>query len=89
MDQRQAVSGVAACTAQAAHRRDHAHRDRAQCCHPHQVEVVHLGRDAMAVCHDCGTDTGFLPERDAERVAGDHRRETLAVSVPLPRAKAS
>ncbi len=66
---------VAACTAAAAHRRDH-HHAAAVTCHPHAVDVVHLGRRAVMVCHDCGSDSGFLPEREAEAVAYAHRLHT-------------
>jgi hypothetical protein len=66
---------VAACTVDAVHRRDHDH-DREEACHPHRVEVVHLGRRAVAVCHDCRRDSGFLPEREADRLAAAHRHET-------------
>ena len=66
---------VAACTLDAVHRRDHQHDGEA--CHPHLVEVVHLGRRAVVVCHDCRGDTGFLPERDADRLASEHRQETV------------
>ena len=68
---------VAACTADAVHRRDH-HHDGGETCHPHRVEVVHLGHRAIAVCHDCGRDSGFLPERDADQLASAHRDETVA-----------
>ncbi len=67
---------VAACTAAAVHRRDH-HHAGATPCHPHVVEVVHLGHRAVAVCHDCESDSGFLPEREAEAVGETHRAETL------------
>jgi hypothetical protein len=66
---------VAASTAAAAHRRDH-HHGQAVACHPHVVEVVHLGHRAVTVCHDCESDSGFLPERDAEAVAHAHRDQT-------------
>jgi hypothetical protein len=66
---------VAVCTAAAAHRRDHHHADLVTC-HPHAVEVVHLGHRAVTVCHDCESDTGFLPEREAEAVAHAHRTQT-------------
>jgi hypothetical protein len=66
---------VAACTVDAVHRRDH-HHEGEEACHPHLIEVVHLGRRAVVVCHDCGRDSGFLPERDADRLASDHRQET-------------
>ncbi len=72
----QSVAKVAACTAAAAHRRDH-HHAPATGCHPHAIEVVHLGHRAVAVCHDCEADSGFLPERQAEAVAGAHRAETV------------
>jgi hypothetical protein len=66
---------VAACTVDAVHRRDHDHAPDGAC-HPHLIEVVHLGRRAVAVCHDCRRDSGFLPERDADRLAAAHRDET-------------
>ncbi len=66
---------VATCTVDAVHRRDH-HHEGEESCHPHLIEVVHLGRRAVVVCHDCGRDSGFLPERDADRLASDHRQET-------------
>jgi hypothetical protein len=28
------------------------------------------------VCHDCRQDSGFLPERDADRIASGHRKDT-------------
>jgi hypothetical protein len=55
----------------AVHRRDHAHAT--SCCHPHSVEVVHLGSASIAVCHDCGFESGFHTIRDCERAAADHR----------------
>jgi hypothetical protein len=67
---------VAASTAAAAHRRDH-HHAPTETCHPHVVEVVHLGHRAVTVCHDCESDSGFLPEREAEAVAQAHRIHTL------------
>ena len=69
------TDAVAACTVDAVHRRDH-HHEGDETCHPHLIEVVHLGRRAVVVCHDCGRDSGFLPERDADRLASDHRQET-------------
>ena len=66
---------VAACTVDAVHRRDH-HHGVEEVCQPHRIEVVHLGRRAVAVCHDCRRDSGFLPERDADRLASAHRQET-------------
>ena len=68
-------AAVAACTVVAAHRRDHHHGDN-EACRPHLIEVVHLGRRAVAVCHDCRRDSGFLPEREADRLADAHRQET-------------
>jgi hypothetical protein len=68
-------AAVAACTVDAAHRRDHHHEDSVAC-RPHLVEVVHLGRRAFAVCHDCRRDSGFLPEREADLLAYAHRQET-------------
>jgi hypothetical protein len=58
----------------AVHRRDHAHPG--ECCHPHQVEVVHFGPTSIAVCHDCGFESEFAPMRDCEQVAGAHRSLT-------------
>jgi len=55
----------------AVHRRDHAHAT--SCCHPHSVEVVHLGSASIVVCHDCGFESGFHTIRDCERAAADHR----------------
>ena len=55
----------------AVHRRDHLHA--AGCCHPHSVEVVHLGSASIAVCHDCGFESGFQTVRDCERAAAEHR----------------
>jgi hypothetical protein len=77
------AAGVEACTAEAAHRRDHSGPDHDEC-HPHAVEVVHLGNRALAVCHDCHTDSGFMPGREAEHLALRHRRETLTESAALP-----
>lgn len=75
-----AVADVAACTAAAAHRRDHHHVSDADCCHPHAVEVIGLGDRGVAICHDCGVDSGFLPRREAERLAATHQHDTVAVS---------
>ena len=58
----------------AVHRRDHAHS--LSCCSPHSVEVVHLGSASIAVCHDCGFESGFHTVRDCERAAADHRLVT-------------
>jgi hypothetical protein len=69
------VARVAVCTAAAAHRRDH-HHAAAPKCHPHAVDVVHLGSRALAVCHDCEADSGFLPHRQAEDLARLHRDRT-------------
>ncbi len=77
------VTEVAACTMAAAHRRDHQHSLAADDCHPHVVEVVHLGRRAVTVCHDCRLDSGFLPRREAEALAADHRDLTRDVSVKM------
>jgi hypothetical protein len=59
----------------AVHRRDHAHVEA--CCHPHSVEVVHLGSASIAVCHDCGYESGFHTVRECERAAADHRVSTV------------
>ena len=77
------VTEVAACTMAAVHRRDHEHRLGADDCHPHVVEVVHLGRRPVTVCHDCRLDSGFLPRREAEALAAGHRELTRDVSVKL------
>jgi len=74
---------VAAATMAAAHRRDHEHSLDSDDCHPHVVEVVHLGRRAVTVCHDCRLDSGFLPDREAESLAAGHREQTRDVSVEL------
>ncbi len=83
------VDRVAACTMAAVHTRDHTHAFNVEACHPHEVEVVFLGCRALTVCHDCRTDTGFLPHRDAERLAEGHREQTLVSSVPVALALAS
>jgi hypothetical protein len=83
------VAEVAACTVTAAHRRDHDHALSVQCCHPHAVEVVYLGHRALTVCHDCRADSGFLPRREAERLAEGHRDMTRETSVSLAHAAAS
>jgi hypothetical protein len=77
------VSAVAACTVTAVHRRDHRHAAPGTGCHPHQVEVVHLGRRALVVCHDCGQDTGFVPGEQALRVAEGHQDATAVADVRL------
>ena len=80
-----AVADVAACTAAAAHRRDHHHEPGSDGCHPHAVEVIGLGERGVAVCHDCGSDSGFVPRREAERLAAEHQHVTLVDSVqPQP-----
>lgn len=83
------VAEVAACTATAAHGRDHDHGFGEQCCHPHAVQVVYLGQQALTVCHDCRSDSGFLPCREAEHVAQGHRDQTRAANVLLVWAVAS
>ncbi|MEZ0577207.1 hypothetical protein [Nocardioides sp. MH1] len=82
-DPHRTATGVAACTVEAAHRRDHEHGLDSDSCHPHVVEVIHLGTQAICVCHDCRADSGFLPRREAEALAADHRVVTLDVSVEL------
>ena len=77
------VTEVAACTKAAAHRRDHDHGLGADECHPHVVEVVHLGGSALCVCHDCRLDSGFLPGREAEALATGHRELTRDLNVRL------
>ncbi len=74
---------VAACTMAAAHRRDHHHSHTGDECHPHLVEVVHLGGRAVTVCHDCQLDSGFLPPREATSLAADHREKTGNATVRL------
>jgi hypothetical protein len=83
------MAEVAACTATAAHGRDHDHPSDVQCCHPHVVQVVYLGTRALTVCHDCRTDPGFLPHREAERLATEHRDQTRGGSASLALAVAS
>jgi hypothetical protein len=83
------VDQVAACTITAVHGRDHTHAFTVECCHPHAVELVFLGRrHAMTVCHDCRLDSGFLPRWEAEHLAERHRDRTREVSVSLPLAQA-
>jgi hypothetical protein len=77
------IAEVAARTMAAAHRRDHDHSPGAGACHPHVVEIVHLGRRAVCVCHDCRLDSGFLPARAAQALAVGHRDLTRDVSVEL------
>ena len=77
------VDTVAACTVDAVHRRDHDHDAVDGSCHPHLVEVVHLGRRAVVVCHDCRRDSGFIPERDADRLAEAHRLDTAGTGEVL------
>lgn len=77
------VTEVAACTMAAAHRRDHHHGPGTDACRPHAVEVVHLGRRAATVCHDCRLDSGFLPHREAESLAACHREQTRESSIAL------
>jgi hypothetical protein len=86
---RTGMAEVAACTATAAHGRDHDHPSGTQCCHPHTVQVVYLGPRALTVCHDCRTDSGFLPYREAERLATGHRDQTRGASVSLALAVAN
>jgi hypothetical protein len=80
------VADLAACTTMAAHTRDHRHTFRLECCHPHAVEVIFLGRRALTVCHDCRADSGFLPYRQAEHLAEGHRDQTRCR--PHPAAEA-
>jgi hypothetical protein len=77
------VAEVAARTMAAVHRRDHDHRPAADACRPHVVEVVHLGRRAVCVCHDCRLDSGFLPAREAGAWAVGHRDATRQDGVEL------
>jgi hypothetical protein len=81
------VAEVVACTTTAAHGRDHHHVFSVECCHPHAVELIFLGRRALTVCHDCRVDSGFPPHWEAERLAKGHREKTrMADSAPLPLA---
>ena len=59
---------VAACTVAAAHRRDHQHD--------------HFAHRAVAVCHDCHADSGFLDDRDAEALAERHIEQTRGHASP-------
>jgi hypothetical protein len=83
LSDRSHVAEVAASTASAAHGRDHDHRLGAPSCYPHVVEVVYLGQRALTVCHDCRADLGFLPSRQAERLADGHRDQTRETDVFL------
>jgi hypothetical protein len=83
------LGDVASCTAAAAHRRDHHHAIGSDCCHPHAVEVIQLGDRGVAVCHDCETDSGFVPRREAERLAEAHQHDTVTVSVRLEAVSAA
>jgi hypothetical protein len=78
------VANVASCTTMAAHGRDHDHVAPSQRCHPHTVEVVFLGPRAMAVCHDCRQDSGFLSIGQAESVAKGHRAHTRSLRAWIP-----
>jgi hypothetical protein len=53
------------------------------------VQVVYLGHRALTVCHDCRADSGFLPNREAERLAEGHRDQTRGANVSLTFALAS
>jgi hypothetical protein len=55
----------------AVHRRDHEHAS--VLCSPHSVEVIQLGSASIAVCHDCGFESGFQSMRDCELAAAEHR----------------
>jgi hypothetical protein len=55
----------------AARRRDHAHADGCVCV-PHCAELIHLGPEAAAVCHDCGFQSPFCDRRAAEQLLNDH-----------------
>jgi hypothetical protein len=65
---------IVTATLAAVHRRDHQHDG--DCCHPHEVEIVRLGRSAMAVCHDCGYSFGFESEHECRGAAEAHRCAT-------------
>jgi hypothetical protein len=73
-DLRSTAGYVAASTTAAVHRRDHVHEG--ETCHPHVIEVVGLGPCAVAVCHDCDVDTGFIDAEQAADVAAKHRLQT-------------
>jgi len=68
-------AAVAAVTLAAVHGRDHRHAGGADCM-PHCTQVVHLGQRAAMVCHDCGTDSGFVDPRAAEELARRHTEAT-------------
>jgi hypothetical protein len=67
----------------AAHRRDHAHVGTHNPCRPHAVEVVHLGTQAVMVCHDCLEDSGFVAHRQAEHLAVEHQQLTTVANVTV------
>jgi hypothetical protein len=77
------MSKVAASTVAAAHRRDHLHERDDTYCHPHRVEVIRLGKQAVTVCHDCCADSGYLDARAAESLALAHREQTSVSDVRL------
>jgi len=83
VQERVEVAEVAACTTTAVHGRDHDHMASVQLCHPHVVEVIFLGRRALTVCHDCRVDSGFIPFREAERLAEGHRDQTREANLSL------
>jgi hypothetical protein len=89
VQERVEVAEVAACTTMAVHGRDHDHMVSVQLCHPHVVEVIFLGRRALTVCHDCRVDSGFIPFREAERLAEGHRDQTRESNLSLALAIAS
>ena len=84
LDRVEVMAKVAECITTAVHGRDHDHVTASQCCRPHTVEVVFLGHRALAVCHDCRQDSGFLPFRQAESLAKGHRDHTRSLRVWLP-----
>jgi hypothetical protein len=43
--------------------------------------VVHLGSQAVMVCHDCLEDSGFLAHRQAEHLAIEHQLLTTMATV--------
>ena len=53
------------------------------------IKIVYLGHRALSVCHNCQTDSGFLPYREAERPAEGHQDQTHRASVSLTGAAAS
>lgn len=64
------MSLVEQLTRAAVHRRDHQHGDRHPC--GHAVEVISLGAQDFAACHDCGWDSPLLDPASARAAGQGH-----------------